>query len=51
MDGVIEMTDVDYPHSHTNQGDDLQDKQQEGHVDDISCNFQSQASNIKMFMT
>lgn len=35
MDGVIEMTDVDYPHGHTNQGDDLQDKQQQGDVYDI----------------
>lgn len=24
MDGVIEVADVDYPHGHTNEGDDLQ---------------------------
>lgn len=27
MDGVIEMANVDYPHSHTDERDDLADKQ------------------------
>lgn len=27
MDGVVEMADVDYPHGHTNEGDDLEDRQ------------------------
>ena len=30
MDGVIEMANVDYPHGHTNEGDDLEDRQSEG---------------------
>lgn len=27
MNGVIEMANVDYPHSHTNKGDDLEEMQ------------------------
>lgn len=27
MNRVIEMANVDYPHSHTNEGDDLDDRQ------------------------
>lgn len=27
MDGVVEMANVDYPNSHTNEGDDLEDRQ------------------------
>lgn len=29
MDGVVEMANVDYPHSHTNEGDDLENRQSE----------------------
>lgn len=30
MDGVIEMANVDYPHSHTDEGDYLMDRQSAG---------------------
>lgn len=26
MDGVIEMANVDHPHGHTDEGDDLEDR-------------------------
>lgn len=32
VDGIIEMANVDHPDSHTNEGDDLEDRQSEACV-------------------
>lgn len=47
MDGVIEMANVDYPHRHTDEGDDLEDRQSQSVKSRNSASMKIKKKNPK----